>query len=201
MRHAESIEIPARSRLARGLAGLVAWILLVGPASADSCVFVFEARAASPNGHFKFDADYDQKAHLWKGRWENTRTGEVAEKALAGPGWHVHPHAFISDDGSRVVLFNSGGGTDPRNLVLVYDRRLELLRGFGLVDLLMTEERGRVTTSISHINFMGSPPDRRPPSFGLEPGGEVFMFYAPGGRKVRVGLAKPEVLGAVPKGP
>jgi hypothetical protein len=201
MRHADSIEIPARSRLARGCAGVVVWILMAGPASADSCVFEFEARAKSPDGHFKFEVVYDQQAHTWKGRWENTRTGEVNEKALAGPGWHVHPHAFISVDGSRVVLFNTGGGTDPRNLVLVYDRRLELLRGFGLDDLLTPEERGRVTTSISHINFMGGPPDRNGPSYGLEPGGEVFMFHAPGGRKVRVALAKPEIPAEKPKGP
>ena len=201
MRHAESIEIPARSRLALGCAGLVAWILLAGPASADTCHVELEANAQSPGGHFKFAAVYDHPARVWKGRWENTRTGEVAEKALAGPGWHVHPCAFISDDGARVVLFNAGGGTDPRNLVLVYDRRLELLKGFGLDDLLTPEERKRVTTSISHINFMGGPPDRLGPSYGIEPGGDVFMFHAHGGRKVRVGLARPEVLRAKPTGP
>ncbi len=196
-----SVGLRMRARSGWAFVGLMAWLLPPVAARADTCRIEDEVKAASADRRYTFEAHHDHAARSWMARWEDTKTGAESEGKLEGPGWHLHPRAFVSDDGTRIVLFNTSGGTEAGNRLQIYDGSLKLLGNFGLKELLTDEERGKVRISISHCQFLGGPEDPKLPPMGLEPGGKVFFFHTMDRRKVRVALAKPAVLAEKPRGP
>jgi len=162
-----------------------------GTSAADTCVFMNEASASSQNGRFTLKARYDWPACSWKATLADAKTKKEVGGSLERLSGHAHFKAFVSNGGSRIVVFepSAGIGTDDR--VLIYDRNFRLLKSFGLGDLLTPDELNRVGLSISHIRFTEIDPERKTSAW-LERG--VFAFRATGGRTVRIELAEPKIL-------
>jgi uncharacterized protein (TIGR03067 family) len=170
---------------------LVALVLLL-PASAigDTCIWLKHAEAKSHNGRYAVRLD---RSGGWKGRLEDTKTGKVTEAAMAGLGPHAHFAAFVTDDGSRVVVFEPLVHDTEGGNLLVYDRDLTLLKGFSLMELLTDVDFKAVRHSISHCRFTGDKKDGKRP-FWLEDDGTRFSVYLKSKRTAIVSLAEPKII-------
>jgi DNA/RNA endonuclease YhcR with UshA esterase domain len=166
--------------------------LTLSPAFADTCLFTTQAEATSRDERHTFMAHYDRDSRSWVATLKDARRAETAKGNLAGLGLHQHCRAFVSDDGTRVVIFEPSAGLGEENRVLVYDDSFELLKSFGLADLLTREERGKVTRSVSHIHRMSEQDPGRGTDAWVDK--DTFAIRAVGGRIVRVGLREPKVL-------
>jgi hypothetical protein len=162
-----------------------------GSAAADSCVYMREASAASENGRFKLKAHYDRPADVWKATLMDAKTKKEVGGSLERLPSHAHFKAFVSNGGSRIVVFEPSAGHALADRVLIYDRNFRLLKSFGLDEMLTPDELNLVARSISHIHFTESDRQRKTNAW-LERG--VFNFCAKGGRTVRIDVAEPKIL-------
>lgn len=173
------------------MAGLLFVLLFVassrGLARADSCRSTDRVEANSQSGRFTLEAHFDRNLNGWKGTLSDTETKKTTEGVLEKISWHTHLKAFVSDDGSRVVMFEPSALTAGDERVLIYDRKFNLLKSIGLNDLLTVDELGRVSRSISHVHFTEMDKAKKAEAW-LEPGGQIFAFRALGGRVVRVDI-------------
>ena len=129
----------------------------------------------------------------WKGRLEDTKTGKVVAATLAGLGGHLHSIAFVTDDGSRVVVFEPSVPDNDGGNLLVYDADLKLLKGFSLKDLLTDIDRKAARRSISHYRFLANNRDGKRP-YGLDPGEKTFSMLLKSKRTAIVSLAEPRIV-------
>lgn len=165
-------------------------IALSCSASADSCSFLDHAEAKSRDGRYVVKLDWEDG---WKGRLEDTKTGEGASAQIKGLDRHTHFRAFVTDDGSRVVLFESS--IDQRNTpnLLVFDRNLAPLKGFTLKELLTRNDFNAIRHSVSHIQMLGYTHGLSATS-GLKDDGTTFFVYLKSKRTVLVSLAEPMII-------
>lgn len=177
-----------RTRTALLALGLACW---PGLARADRCRPASEASASSKDGRFTLKAHFDRESWSWRATLADSKTGKVAAGTFAKIGWHAHFRAFVSDDGSRVVLFEPIAGRGDGDRVLIFDGSFRLLKSFGLGDLLTPEELGQVRRTVSHLHFSERDPARDAEAWLM---GDTFAFRALGGRTVRVALADPKIL-------
>jgi hypothetical protein len=162
-----------------------------GTAAADSCVRIREAAAKSENGRFTLKAHFDQSARIWNATLTDAKTKKEVGGSLEQLPSHAHFKAFVSNGGSRIVVFEPSAGHALADRVLIYDRNFHLLKSFGLDEMLTPHELNLVARSISHIHFTESDRQRKTNAW-LERG--VFNFCAKGGRTVRIDVAEPKIL-------
>jgi hypothetical protein len=76
---------------------------------------------------------------------------------------------------------------------VIYNGTCKLLKSFGLGDLLMPNELGRVRRSVWHVRFSERAPKRKAVAW---PEDDDFAFRGRGGRTLRIALVNPIILGA-----
>jgi uncharacterized protein (TIGR03067 family) len=159
-------------------------------AFADSCRFLEHDEAKSANGRYLFRMD---QAGKWKGRLEDTKTGKISESALAGLGFHLHSSAFVTDDGSRVVVFEPSVEYNEGGILLVYDADLKLLKGFSFRELLTEIDMKAARHSVSHCRFLANGRDGKRP-YGLDAGEKTFSMLLKSKRTAIVSLKEPKIV-------
>lgn len=160
------------------------------PANADSCSFLEHAEAKSKDGRYVVKLDWEDG---WKGRFEDTNTGKAASASIKGLERHAHFRAFVTDDGSRVVLFESSLDHGDAPNLLVFDRNLTQLKGFTLKDLLTRNDFNAIRRSVSHIQMLSYTHGLNPTA-GLKDDGTKFFIYLKSKRTVLVSLAEPRII-------
>jgi uncharacterized protein (TIGR03067 family) len=159
-------------------------------AVADSCRWSEHFEGKSSNGRYVIRLA--REGH-WKGGFEDTKTGKVTEAKMEGIGGHIHSSAFVTDDGSRIVVFEPSVPHNEGGNLQVYDRELRLLKGFTLKDLLTEIDFKAVRYSVSHCRFMANGKDGKQP-FWLDNDGKTFSIYLKSKRTAIVSLAEPKII-------
>lgn len=160
-------------------------------ASADQCRWSEHAEGKSGDGRFVVRLDREDQS--WKGRLEDTSTGRVVEAGLEGLVAHAHFSVLVSDDGSRVVVFEPRVDNHREANLLVYDRDLKRLKGFTLQELLTDIDRRATRRSVSHCEFVRPEKETRR-TFWLEDGGKTFAVHLRSHRTALVSLAEPKII-------
>ncbi len=176
--------------MCRAHALFVVLLAISAEAGADTCQFLEHEETKSAGGRYLFRMDRDG---TWKGRLEDTKTGKVATATMAGLGGHLHSMAFVTDDGSRVVVFEPSVCYNDGGILLIYDGDLKLLKGFGLKELLTEIDLKAVRYSISHCRFLADGKVGKPP-FRLGDDGKTFSIDLKSKRTAIVSLAEPKII-------
>jgi hypothetical protein len=121
---------------------------------ADWCVGT--SSVAGTNQHYRVDGQFDHEGQKWSYVFTDLKTGEKRTGPLPRIGSHAHLYFFLSQDGKRFAVLDSGADTHLENRFMVFTAEGKLISSLGINDILTKDEQAEVRPSISHICWIGT---------------------------------------------
>lgn len=179
--------------LSMNLAFLLLFFYLGCSAFGDTCSLRSVIPAKSMNEQYVVSAQFNREAGKWKYLWEDTKNSKTLTGYLQAIESHAHLYFFITADGSRFAVLNARAGHRLNERLLIYDSSGELVRAFGLEDLLTKRELKKVTYSESHIRWLKY--DQDTTSYGkYDSKKDLLKLISQQNRRIFISLVKGKML-------
>jgi len=167
----------------------------VTEAGADTCIWSTKEVGKSKNERFVVTAVYDREQRQWRADWQDTQLDNSAQAVLQGIEAHAHLAILVRPDGRYFAVLDIAAGHRDNDRILVYDWQGQLVKSYGLKEMLTEAELAKVKHSVSHIQWCSYDPEHKR-WYGLNEDETVIELRTMTGRKVEIPLQR-----ATPKEP
>ena len=121
---------------------------------ADFCMVTSSVGAT--NQHYRVDGQFDREGQKWSYVFTDLKTNEKRTGPLPRIGSHAHLYFFLSQDGKRFAVLDSGADTHLDNRFMVFTAEGKLISSLGINDILTKDEQAELRHTMSHMSWIGA---------------------------------------------